>query len=94
MNLSKWHPYGTQGDRQMPKLKLTQIAVERGCKPPATGRVEYWHSQLPGFLLRVAAPRDGREARKTWQVMYRVGGKRVQEAPVAQIDAPGPLVYR
>jgi integrase len=63
----------------MPKLKLTQLAVERGCKPSATGRIEYWDSQLPGFLLRVAAPRAGEEVRKTWQVMYRIGGKRVRE---------------
>jgi integrase len=63
----------------MPKLKLTQLSVERGCKPPASGRVEYWDNQLPGFGLRVAAARDGREARKTWQVMYYVDGRRVRE---------------
>ena len=39
----------------MPTLKLTQAAVER-LKPPASGRVEYWDSQLPGFGLRVSAP--------------------------------------
>src|SRR5438132_332018 len=76
----------------MPKLKLTQIAVERGCKPPATGRLEYWDSQLPGFGLRVAAARDGREPRKTWQVMYYVGGRRVREtlgtiATIPKVDA-------
>lgn len=63
----------------MPTLKLTQAAIERGCKPPATGRVEYWDNLLPGFGLRVAAPRDGKEARKTWQVMYRIDGKKVRE---------------
>src|SRR4051794_10644368 len=63
----------------MPGLKLTQVAVER-LKPPATGRVEYWDSSLPGFGLRVAAPRPGhKEGRKSWQVMYRVNGKLVRE---------------
>jgi integrase len=81
-----------KADRQMPILKLTQLAVERGCKPPANGRVEYWDSQLPGFGLRVAAPLVGREARKTWQVMYYVNGRRVREtlgtvATIPKIDA-------
>jgi integrase len=62
----------------MPKIKLTQIAIER-LKPPAAGRVEFWDSQLPGFGLRVAAPRDGQPGRKTWQVMYRVHGRQVRE---------------
>jgi len=62
----------------MPTLKLTQAAVER-LKPPATGRVEYWDSQCPGFGLGVSAPAKGREGRKTWQVLYRVGGKLVRE---------------
>ncbi|HZK90984.1 MAG TPA: site-specific integrase [Stellaceae bacterium] len=60
----------------MPTIKLTQAAIER-LKPPATGRVEYWDSQLPGFGLRIAAPRPGRsekDARRTWQAFYRVKG--------------------
>lgn len=74
----------------MPTMKLTQAAVER-LKPPATGRVEYWDSQLPGFGLRVAAPRAGHEGRKTWQAMYRVNGKLVREtlgtlASIARVD--------
>jgi integrase len=76
----------------MPTLKLTQAAIERGCKPPGTGRVEYWDNQLPGFGLRIAAPRDGKEPRKTWQVMYRVDGKKVREtlgtvAMIPKVDA-------
>src|SRR5260370_737856 len=76
----------------MPVLKLTQAAVEKGCKPPATGRVEYWDNQLPGFGLRIAAPRDGKEPRKTWQVMYRINGKKVREtlgtvAMIPKVDA-------
>jgi integrase len=44
----------------MPTIRLTQRAVET-LKPPATGRVEYWDSHLPGFGLRVAG-----SGRKTW----------------------------
>src|SRR6266852_3740977 len=62
----------------MPKMKLTQAAVDR-MKPPASGRVDYWDSQLPGFGLRVAAPRLGHDPRKTWQAMYYVRGEKVRE---------------
>jgi integrase len=61
----------------MPTLKLTQIAVDR--LKPAESRKEYWDSQLPGFGLRIAAARPGREPVKTWQAMYRVGGKLVRQ---------------
>jgi integrase len=59
-------------------MKLTQVAVER-LKPPATGRVEYWDSQCPGFGLRISAPGRGGVGRKTWQTLYRVNGKLVRE---------------
>jgi integrase len=63
----------------MSRIKLTQAAVER-LKPPTSGRVEYWDSQLPGFGLRVAAPRPrSKDGRKTWQAFYRVNGKMVRE---------------
>jgi integrase len=62
----------------MPKIRVTQAAVDK-LKPPATGRVEYWDTTLPGFGLRVAAARAGGEARKTGQAMYRVNGKLVRE---------------
>lgn len=62
----------------MPKMKLTQVAVERA-RPPEQGRVEIWDTTLPGFGLRIAAPRQGQEARKSWQVMYRVKGRLVRE---------------
>jgi hypothetical protein len=63
----------------MPTLKLTQAAVDR-LKPPASGRVEYWDSQLPGFGLRVSAPRPGnKDGRKIWQAFYRVDGRAVRE---------------
>jgi integrase len=57
----------------MPTIRLTQRAVET-LKPPATGRVEYWDSHLPGFGLRVAG-----SGRKTWVAMYRVNGQLVRE---------------
>jgi integrase len=62
----------------MPTMKLTQPAVDR-LKPPASGRMEYWDNQCPGFGLRVSAPSRGGDGRKTWQVMYRVDGKLVRE---------------
>jgi integrase len=57
----------------MPTTKLTQAAVDR-LKSPASGRIEYWDSQLPGFGLRISS-----KGRKTWQAMYRVNGKTVRE---------------
>lgn len=57
----------------MPTTKLTQVAIER-LRPPATGRVEYFDTQLPAFGLRISAT-----GRKSWIVMYRVGGKLVRE---------------
>src|SRR5271155_1335514 len=65
----------------MPTLKLTQAAVER-LKPPASGRVEIWDSQLPGFGLRISD-----RGRKTWQALYRGDGKPGREtiSTLAQI---------
>ena len=61
------------------RIAFTQAAVEK-LAPPATGRVTYWDRHLPGFGLRVAAPRPGtREGRKTWIAMGRVDGKPVLE---------------
>ncbi|HVB15059.1 MAG TPA: Arm DNA-binding domain-containing protein, partial [Stellaceae bacterium] len=57
----------------MPTIKITQPAAER-LRPPASGRVEYWDKQLPGFGLRISAT-----GRKSWVVMYRVSGKLVRE---------------
>ena len=57
----------------MPTIKLTQPAVDR-LKPPASGRVEYWDNQLPGFGLRVSD-----SGRKTWVALYRVDGRSVRE---------------
>jgi integrase len=74
----RWFPCGTRGEHQMPKMKLTQLAVDR-LRPPASGRVDHWDSQLPGFGIRISAPRSGHDPLKTWQVMYRVGGKKIRE---------------
>jgi integrase len=65
----------------MPRLKLTQAAVDK-LRAPSSGRAEYWDSQLPGFGLRISASPPGRiekDGRRTWQVMYRVKGKLVRE---------------
>jgi integrase len=57
----------------MATLKLTQAAVER-LKPPASGRIEVWDLQLPGFGLRISET-----GRKTWQAFYRVERRMVRE---------------
>ena len=57
----------------MPTIKLTQPAIER-LKPPKSGRVEYFDNQCPGFGVRISET-----GRKTWIVLYRVGGKSVRE---------------
>jgi integrase len=63
----------------MPTLRFTQLAIER-LKPPVSGRVEYWDATLPGFGLRISAPRSGQdEGRRTWQALYRVNGKLKRE---------------
>lgn len=36
----------------MPNKKLTDTVVAK-TKPPASGRLEYWDSLLPGFGLRI-----------------------------------------
>lgn len=61
------------------RIKFSQAAADN-LKPPPTGRMIVWDTVLPGFGLRVAAPRPGsREGRKTWIAMYRVDGKAVME---------------
>jgi hypothetical protein len=57
----------------MPKIKLTQPAVDK-LKAPSAGRVEFWDTQLPGFGLRISD-----RGRKTWIAMYRVKRKLVRE---------------
>lgn len=57
----------------MPKMKLTQAAVDR-LKAPEIGRVEYWDTTLPAFGLRLTAT-----GARSWVCMYRVDGKLVRE---------------
>jgi integrase len=78
--LGATHPL--PGGIAVPNLKLTQAAVER-LKPPATGRLEVWDSQLPGFGLRISS-----SGHKTWQVLYRVDGKMVREKLGTQAQIP------
>src|SRR6267378_1171052 len=75
------YPVLPKGDHQMPNLRLTQAAANN-LKPPASGRLEVWDSQLPGFGLRISS-----SGLKTWQCLYRVDGKPVREklGTVAQI---------
>jgi integrase len=60
----------------MPTIKFTVRSLD-AVKPPATGRVDYWDADLPGFGLRIAAPSPKRPElapRKVWTVMYRADG--------------------
>src|SRR4051794_3804729 len=66
-----WYP--KIADAPMPTISLTQRAVD-ALKPPPSGRVEYFDRTLPGFGLRITDA-----GRKTWIVMYRVGGTKVRE---------------
>lgn len=69
-----------QSTRKRPnRTKLTQPAVD-ALSAPSAGRIEIWDTVLPGFGLRISAPRHpGGAPRKTWQAMYRVNGKLVRE---------------
>jgi integrase len=73
------------------RIKFTQAAVDN-LSAPDSGRVTVWDATLPGFGMRVAAPRpSSREGRKTWIAMGRVDGKAVMEtigtlAQVPKVD--------
>lgn len=59
----------------MPKVKLTDAAVQRLHAPPGA-RVEYFDATLPGFGLRVSGPTArAKEGRKSWVLLYRFGGE-------------------
>jgi len=53
----------------MPTKNLTVRFIDR-IDPPASGRVEYWDSNAPGFGLRVSE-----RGRMTWFAMYRHEGR-------------------
>ena len=54
----------------MPKLKFTARGIE-AIKPPKAGQVDYWDTNLPGFILRVSYA-----GRKAWGVVYRHEGRK------------------
>ena len=54
----------------MPTTVLTDRVVA-DAPPPNSGRVELWDSELPGFGLRISSA-----GRRSWQVMYRVDGRK------------------
>lgn len=54
----------------MPTRKLTDELVARTA-PPATGRLELWDEELPGFGLRISSA-----GRRVWQLMYRIDGRK------------------
>jgi hypothetical protein len=60
------------------RVKFTQLAVER-LLPPEEGRIIYWDTLLPGFGVRVSAPRCSGHVHKVWVADYRVCGKLVME---------------
>jgi integrase len=73
------------------RIAFTQLAIDR-LKPPPIGRAVYWDKLLPGFGLRVSAPRPGsRDGRKTWIAMGRVDGRAVMVtlATTAQVPQVG-----
>jgi integrase len=49
------------------KIKMTVRSVD-AIRPPATGQLDYWDADNPGFGLRVSAG-----GRKAWVAMYRYG---------------------
>jgi integrase len=60
----------------MPKMRLTDAAVQRIKAPPGQ-RVDYFDTLLGhGFALRVSGPTPrSPQGRKTWVVLYRFGGQ-------------------
>ena len=51
------------------RQRLTDLSVDKA-KPPLNGRLEIWDAMLPGFGLRITD-----KGKKSWVVMYRLGGR-------------------
>ena len=54
----------------MPTQALTDAIVAQA-EPPPSGRLELWDAELPGFGLRVTPA-----GQRSWQVMYRIEGRK------------------
>jgi integrase len=54
----------------VPSEALTDSIVAEA-EPPASGRLELWDSELPGFGLRITPA-----GQRSWQVMYRIEGRK------------------
>jgi integrase len=54
----------------MPVIKFSEAGIGR-LKAPSQGRADYWDEATPGFGLRVSS-----SGQRTWQIMYRLSGKR------------------
>ncbi len=54
-------------------MAVTRLSerIVAGLTPPAAGRADYWDDEMPGFGLRISE-----NGRKTWQVMYRIEGRK------------------
>lgn len=65
----------------MPKMKLTQLAVDR-IGSPNSGRIEYFDTVLPSFGLRISAT-----GARSWVLFYRLRGvqRRYTISTVAQL---------
>jgi integrase len=53
----------------MPKVKLTAATVGK-TRPPGSGRLELWDTQVPGLALRITA-----KGIRSWCIRYRASGK-------------------
>ena len=54
----------------MPRINFTVRKID-SLRAPDKGQVDYWDAGLPGFGIRVS-----QGGRKSWIVMYRVGGRK------------------
>lgn len=54
----------------MPTIAFTVRKLE-SLKRPASGRVDYWDEDTPGFGMRISAT-----GKRTWVAMYRTKGGR------------------
>jgi integrase len=58
----------------MPVVRMTDAACQRLKAPPGK-RIDYFDSAMPGLHLRVTGATGQRADRRTWSLLYTVGGK-------------------